>query len=179
MEPQELFNKTGESLKLWQCSKCRLIYLHLKMCEECCVPNLCECGNKCERSWLICESCKLEKKVNDIKQKLDKAELVEDIGQPVSWDDECYESSDDLIDSLGLDQEFPLEVFACKEVHLKHLDANEIIEEFWSDLDEDTRVRGVSALQEHLDDFWEENKSCVRYEPDYARKIRILKPEED
>lgn len=95
---------------------------------------------------------------------------------PCFWGDEHYwgidEAIEAIVDNGGDDGEVPAFLWAAKdELMIPALDANDLLERYTRECDDEIDLEGMIALQLALDDFVAVNRGFKTYDIDYSRAI--------
>ena len=193
----KLFPDTTERIKNdneeW-CPKCNGLGLirenkYIVGCTTCCgkgVIKLCECGQKIDKPYTICKSCRDKKEQEKEKERFEKAEKInyENYDGNFLWNDRVLDKEaleDELYTIIYGKKEPPIYVYATKEEKVfNFIDLVDIVadkcEDGYEDMDENFDYKDSDFLKaQELVDKWlnkhEENLYC--YYEDYNKVITL------
>ena len=174
MDALELYTKNREGAVAWYCNKCKNIAKSKSIAEDCCKLNNCKyCGKQVEEMyWTAHRECVENEQIR-------KAEKLDGWDGWVFYNDRYYSNVFELTEELECDanedEKLPEYVYICKEVPFAKVDLGRIlehIEENGYDGISD-RLSGLDALSKSIDEFNEDNKELISYEPDYSKMVKI------
>jgi hypothetical protein len=177
MKAQQLFKQDGTPIDAWYCADCGKIYADKRLADEiCCKPNMCdECGTPLKTGRLRCDPCQLAYWFNKAEKVTEYDDVMYD-----PRDDRFFLEMDEITDWFeGNGFAMPEWVFTCKEVYMRRVDANDVIEMAVADLHDEAAddIDGKDELNAALSAFYEANKNIKSYYPNY-KLIYVLSKEE-
>lgn len=169
---------------MFYCEKCKRVSRSQLLAEQCCQNYTCsKCGKDVgNRSWLVCEDCRLADSLAKEKARFAKAEKL------TEWDGWVYceglDGSDDfhasVSDMLDVVEQPPEYVWACKPRKLVDglydslLRGIEEQEGVYDGFEADS-LNGLDELKAALLKFEQANEQAVSYSPDYSKAVLIPK----
>lgn len=181
MKATELFHQDGRSAEIYYCGQCRIVHRTQGFAEQCCKPNICECGAECPQYYTSCNECRRKKDIARERERFEKADKVTTWDGPVADPhSERYGANlDELLELLDCDGFEPPEyVWTCNERPVCNLDYYSIIESATSDACEDfdaNSLLGDKELIAALEKFNQTNSKNVVWEPNYKLAL-VLHP---
>jgi hypothetical protein len=165
-----LFTKDGYPTNISYCSVCKLPHIH-GIAENCCKKGICKiCGKESPSAYnLICYDCR-------DKEQMDKAEKLENWDGPVCYNDEYFETMDNLIDCKDA-RDLPEFVYIAETENIPKLDADDILERLCEDLYEDAYedLNGVDEFEEAIREFNKANERNTYWMESGKRAVRVPK----
>lgn len=147
--------------------------------------KFCACGAALEKYYrLRCAACEGKLAAEREQKRFEAAEKVtlEDYDGPVYWNDEYYDSVDELLDHCeNCEFEIPQYVWATKRCEFR-IDAVELVseqlerQEMYEDAIEDIPEQATKTLQAYLD-VWCKEIDLVSFLCDTKRAV-LLRPED-
>lgn len=186
MNATELFHSNGTSTGIFYCDTCRNVARSQHLAEQCCLPNICACGNVVEQKYYTkCAACQRRDSLNKEASKfLAAVKLME-------WDGWVYRDgygNEGFAQTIGelLEQcedegeQPPSYVWTCKPNRFAQADMDNIIEDVcegaYEDFDSGDLV-GVDKLRQAVEAFNLNNLHICSYEPDYTTALIITDQE--
>mgnify|MGYP001203851990 CR=1 FL=1 len=184
MNATELFHKDGRPAGVWYCEKCRLTFSHREAAELCCKPYVCSlCGKPCEQFHTICESCLSARRIAVEQERFEKAvKLTEWDGwvyvEGLGFQDGFFPDTDELREHCEEGVDLPSYAWTCSSKPLVRVDADDILDDIFTDAQEDLeryRIEGLKEFREAVEAFNEANKILLAYNVNYTQLV-LLKP---
>jgi hypothetical protein len=186
MEAIELVSEDGKH-SIWMCSACKQLSSDRPWAEKHCYCPVCKKPTDWRKGRLECNDCDREKSSRRDRERLEKAEKLEDWDGWV-WDENRYYSDlDEYVDHLAGDREpedWPEWVYVADQRPFPEIDVDRVFENAfddwdWEEFDADKDLKGVVELRAAVDKFNEANKGCVSYMGDWTRAVRVPPPPPD
>lgn len=181
-EPIEIFIKVNDDLKALEhhiCGECDYIKNSKQFAYDCCRQFVCEkCDKDTYQYQSLCSSCR-DKANMDAREEIPS----EGFEGPVYCEgsDRWFESYDEAIehfqDLVGDEESYiPEFVLPAEKVRVPNIDAEDILENFCSDLFEDAQdhLNGTEELEAAIKKFNEANNTVFQWEQIPKKKIRLV-----
>jgi hypothetical protein len=147
------------------------------------MPYVCSlCGKPCKQFHTICESCVSARRVAGEQERFEKAvKLTQWAGwvyvEGLGVQDGFFRNIDELEEHCMDDgKDLPSYAWTCSSKPLVRVDADDILDDIFTDAQEDLeryRIEGLKEFREAVEAFNEANKILLAYEPDFTRCVLL------